>query len=278
MRVIFLSDAHLRRDSMDNYRYLIRFLDERKTEVLHARYGEGVAPAAGGETLTAQPIDALYLMGDVFDFWFAKGDHYYPGFDRFINLLKDLRALGVQIHLFEGNHDFFLREYFSKRLGIMVYEDDAAINLDGWRFYVAHGDLVDQTNHKYLFLRKVLRSRFIRLLHGVLPSRLVWWIALKCSDTSKTLWAKTGKQLSEKMCCFAQGMGNRGFDGVILGHSHQPLLWEFKIEERKKVLVTLGDWLTYRSYLDYHDGGFDLKYYENMIPDNRAESCILGSR
>jgi UDP-2,3-diacylglucosamine hydrolase len=270
MRAIFLSDAHLRRDTAENYRFLLQFFDDLKKEIR-------VQVETGGKMSAApvpvgQPLDALYLMGDFFDFWFGKGDRYYPGFDRIIRSLKEMKERGVEIHLFEGNHDFFLDDFFADRLGIKVYKDDASIDLDGRRIYVAHGDLVDRSNRGYLFLRKILRSRLVYFLQGILPSRLLWQIALVFSDTSKAMWAQTGKRLTDKMCRFALDTCAEDYDGVILGHSHQPLVWEFSVAGERKVLVTLGDWLSHRSYLDYANGRFSLKYYENGSVRDKTEN------
>lgn len=270
MRAIFLSDAHLRQDSAEHYRLLLQFFRDLQDEIR-------VQVKVGGETSEIpvsglRPIDALYLMGDFFDFWFGKGDCYYPGFDRIIQSLREMKALGVQIHVFEGNHDFFLDDFFAERLGFRVYQDDASIDLDGRRIFVAHGDLVDRTNRVYLLLRKILRSRLVYFLQNILPSRLLWRIALGFSNTSKAMWAETGKRLTDKMCRFALDICAKGYDGVILGHSHQPLVWEFSVKEERKVLVTLGDWLAYRSYLDYTDGRFSLKYYKNGQVHDKTEN------
>ena len=186
--------------------------------------------------------------------------------------------MGVQIHIFEGNHDFFLEDFFANRLGFFVYRDDASIDLDGRRFYLAHGDLVDQSNRGYLLLRKFLRSRFVYTLQKILPSRLLWRIAMITSETSKTMWAESGKRLNDKMCRFALDVCAGRYDGVILGHSHEPLVWRFSISGEEKVLVTLGDWLTYRSYLDYRDGEFHLKYYENDKILDREENVYFSFR
>jgi UDP-2,3-diacylglucosamine pyrophosphatase LpxH len=86
------------------------------------------------------------------------------------------------------------------------------------------------------------------------------------------MWAQTGKRLTDKMCRFALDTCAEGYDGVILGHSHQPLVWEFSVTGERKVLVTLGDWLSHRSYLDYADGRFSLKYYENGRGHDKTEN------
>jgi len=157
MGSIFLSDTHLEDKDAPHYRAFISFL---------ASLGEGSLP--GGER---DHVTDLYLLGDTFDFWFGRGERVYREFDPVITSLIMLKERGVAIHLFEGNHDFFLAEFFAHRLGMSVYEDWGDITIDGFRFLLGHGDLVDGEDHGYLFLRKILRSRTFYLLQRILPSR-----------------------------------------------------------------------------------------------------------
>ncbi|MDR2861443.1 MAG: UDP-2,3-diacylglucosamine diphosphatase [Syntrophobacterales bacterium] len=263
MRAIFLSDAHLRRETEANYRFLVWFFKELKENI--EKHREAGANREAVPASWEPPVDALYIVGDFFDFWFGRGQNYYPGFRKIIRFLQDFQQLGVQVHFFEGNHDFFLKDFFSRHLGIEVYESETTINLDGRRFYIAHGDMVDRTNRGYLMLRRTLRSRPVRVLQSLLPPRLLWRIARLSSDVSKSMWegAVREMELVDKMCGFALDISAYGYDGVILGHSHKPLIWTFSVKDEPKVLITLGDWITHRSYLDYSDGQFTLKYYKN---------------
>ena len=106
MKAVFLSDAHLKRSTDEPYGLLVRFLTD---------LGEGrVGPAAAGKEAAGAgtTVDDLYILGDFFDFWFCRPDRIYPEFQPVIRQLVQLRQSGVRIHLFEGNHDFFMREYF----------------------------------------------------------------------------------------------------------------------------------------------------------------------
>lgn len=264
MRAIFLSDAHLRRETEANYRFLVLFFKDLKASL--EKYKETIAHQDPASPVSCeQPLHDLYIVGDFFDFWFGRGHLYYPGFRQIVRFLQDFQRLGVQVHLFEGNHDFFLKDFFSRHLGMEVYESETTINLDGHRFYIAHGDMVDRSNRGYLILRRALRSRPVRVLQGLLPPQLLWHIARLSSDASKSVWEGSVKEMElvDKMCGFALDISAYGYDGVILGHSHKPLIWTFSVKDKPKVLITLGDWITHRSYLDYSDGQFTLKYYKN---------------
>ena len=104
-------------------------------------------------------IDDLYIVGDLFDFWFCQKEKIYPEFKLIINKLIELQKAGMRIHLCEGNHDFFMKEYFHDVLGMEVFEQQADIKLDNLQALIAHGDMADKTNIKYILFRKILRSQ-----------------------------------------------------------------------------------------------------------------------
>ncbi len=122
MKCIFLSDAHLKSERDKGYRDMMRFLD----------------------SLGAEKPDQLFVAGDFFDFWFGRGDHVYPDFKPVIEKLMVLRDAGTLIRLCEGNHDFFLGDYFAAIPGITVCRESAVVDLEGRKTLVAHGDLVDR--------------------------------------------------------------------------------------------------------------------------------------
>jgi UDP-2,3-diacylglucosamine hydrolase len=238
MRAVFFSDAHLR--SVDD--------------------------AGGGDLLnflrnTSGRGDHIFVVGDLFDFWFSRDGVVYPGFQPVIDALQDLKGRGVQIHLFEGNHDFHLADYFTGKLGMEVFTDRAIVQLAAKSIYVAHGDMVDETDRGYRFLRKVLRSRLAYSLQKRLPLQLLWRIAKLSSDASKEYLAKPQEGLASKMEAFAMAEFQKGVDAVILGHCHLPVIKTHALGGRQRHFILLGDWLTHRSYVVLDDGRFELHRY-----------------
>jgi UDP-2,3-diacylglucosamine hydrolase len=236
MKAVFLADAHLKNAEDDSYRSLIHFLDHM--------------PAA----------DRLFIAGDFFDFWFCRDRRVYPAFKSVIDKLMELRRQRIDIVLCEGNHDFFMGEYFSDGSGIAVVTEWTSVEMDGRKILVSHGDTVDKTNKKYLFLRKLLRSRFFYHIQRKIPLTLLWKIAQISSKMSKELSLESENKLVKKMEAFAQDKFQEGFDAVILGHCHEPFFKEYVVDGRKKTFATLGDWLRHHSYLYYEDGRFSLQY------------------
>ncbi len=238
MRAIFFSDAHLRSGDDAGSGLLLDFLRS-----------------------ISRGLDHLFIVGDLFDFWFSRDGVVYPGFRIVIDELKVLKDRGVQIHLFEGNHDFFMADYFTGELGIEVFTDSAVVQLEGKKIYIAHGDLVDETDRGYRFLRRVLRSPLAYGLQKRLPLQLLWRLARLSSDASKEYLAKPQEGLASKMEAFALSEFEKGIDAVLLGHCHLPVIKTHTVRDRQCQFILLGDWLTHRSYVVLEEGRFELSRF-----------------
>jgi UDP-2,3-diacylglucosamine hydrolase len=236
MRAVFLADAHLKHAEDEGYRDLMHFLDH------------------------LSKIDSLFIAGDFFDFWFCKDGRVYPEFTAIIEKLVHLKQSGVHIVFCEGNHDFFMKSFFSDKLGMTVYAEWARIDLDGRAILISHGDTVDKTNKKYLFIRKILRSSHFYRVQRIMPLPVLWKMARLSSMASKELSEESENLIAAKMEMFSQEKFQEGFDAVILGHCHKPLIKESVIGGRKRTFATLGDWVKHHSYLYYEDGLFTLRY------------------
>jgi len=175
--------------------------------------------------------------------------------------LRRLQEAGIIVHLSEGNHDFFMKAYFSRLLGLEVCEDWAEVSLEGKRLLIGHGDLVDESNHDYLRLRKILRSRTFYLLQTILPLPFLWWAARKSSQTSQEYMGGAIEAISLKMAAFARDKFRKGYDAVILGHCHKAQHREIATATGTKTFVTLGDWVSQYTYLYYGDRRFHLRRY-----------------
>lgn len=255
MKTVFLSDAHLKRSTDDRYVQLLRFLADLREGRIRSLVD---APVLGREKTQ---IDALYILGDFFDFWFCRPDAIHPEFQPVINALADLQKDGVRIHLCEGNHDFFLKEYFKDVMGMEVFEEWAAVDLDGLRVLVSHGDTADRSDRLYLMFRKFLRSRFFYAIQRRLPASLLWTLANMTSNVSKNLNDDNSEYLLGKMLSFAEEKWRENYDAVILGHCHKPLLRNFTVAGRERTFVTLGDWIAHYSFLYGEDKKFFLSFY-----------------
>jgi len=257
MRAIFISDAHLRRADDERYGKLINFFNDIKEGKIN-RIFDSDKPGTGPVY-----IDDLYIAGDLFDFWFCQKEKIYPEFIPVINKLIELQKTGIHIHLSEGNHDFFMVEYFRDVLGMEVFEEWMNVKLDNLQALIAHGDTTDSTNIKYILLRKFLRSYAFYNIQRFIPAPMRWALARFSSTASKEMTIEDGDVLVKKMLSFAWSKFQEDYDAVILGHCHVPTLNHYTVVGKKRTFVTLGDWINHYSFLYYEDNNFFLGYYQS---------------
>ena len=255
MKVVFISDAHLKRSTDERYTQMLHFLQE----IIDGN----IRKLVGGESLHPDKtsVDDLYILGDFFDFWFCDAQHIHPEFQVIIGKLVELQKSGVRIHLCEGNHDFFLKDYFQNHLGMEVIEEWADIWPDHMRILVSHGDTADRSDKTYLMFRKMLRSRAIYHAQRHLPASVRWAIASTSSNVSKEINSDNREVLVEKRIPFAIEKLNEGYDAVVIGHCHIPFIKNFDVQGKKKTFVSLGDWINHYSFLYYEDHQFFLSHF-----------------
>ena len=180
----------------------------------------------------------LFIVGDLFDYWFEYQSVVPKGYVRLLGQLAALTDAGIAITYLAGNHDFWMRGYLQEELGIVVHSEPIERILDGKRFYVCHGDGVDPTDRGYRFLKRVFRNRInislFSLLHPDLATRIARW-------SSHTSRQHTGQKPREDryLLEYAARKINDGCDVVIMGHSHVPTIQPLN----GGTYVNLGDWM-----------------------------------
>ena len=204
--------------------------------------------------------DHLFLLGDIFDFWFEYRDVVPKGYFRFFSKLLEMRGKGTKIYYFTGNHDMWVGEYFEKELGMEIFRSQQVFIINRKRCMVGHGDGLDPNDKGYLLIKKIFAFRPNILLYGALPPRWAFSIARKCSHTSRK---KTGNEDFHKddediMVNYILDYLRKdaAIDFFIFGHRHLPL----KIDIENAVYFNTGDWLTHNSYLRASSDSFDLLY------------------
>lgn len=240
MKAVFVSDVHLRSEKDARYERALSFLDGLR----------------GG-------IDHLFIAGDFFDFWFCRNGNLYPPFQKVVGRLLELRDSGARLHIFEGNHDFSMGPWFAGQRDVDVHPGWAEFTLEGERVLISHGDTVDTSNIRYLALRKMLRSRAFAGLESLIPAGFLWNMAALSSSLSKGLTLASREKLVGKMRQFSLNKFHEGFDAVILGHSHMPVLEHYDVDGRRKTFAALGDWIDHYSYLTFEKGVYTLSFYRS---------------
>ncbi|WP_411274550.1 UDP-2,3-diacylglucosamine diphosphatase [Daejeonella sp.] len=204
----------------------------------------------------------IFLVGDVFDFWFEYETVIPRGFIRFQGKLAELSDLGIGITFFKGNHDMWMFDYFSKELGINIISDELVIERNGLKFYLHHGDGLGPGDKKYKLLKKIFRSKTCQWLFARLHPNLGIAIAQSWSRNSRAHNAEEdafGNIENEWLYTYSREMLEREhFDFLIFGHRHLPL----DLSLGKSRYINLGEWVHFNSYAVFDGKNLVLGYFE----------------
>jgi len=206
-------------------------------------------------------IGRLIILGDFFEFLFGFKNFFVtekaPAFTDYLPVFNKLQSLyreGIQIKYFEGNHDFFLRSFFSEQLGmeVEVHRDGCEERLGGKRVFIAHGDLSNPKQWAYRSFRRILKNSVTYRVIQVAGPRISRWVARKLSDMSYEKYHNDVQPISPPAFkVFAYQKFLDGFEVVILGHSHFPEEVEEWIDGRRCLYYNVGDWMIHRSFLRF---------------------------
>ncbi len=242
--IYFLSDAHLGSQF---------HTDSRETERRLCRWLESVR----------QDARVIYLLGDIFDYWYEYRDVVPKGFTRLLGKLSELTDAGVEIHFFIGNHDIWLTDYLSVECGLILHFEPLMTDIDGKRFFLAHGDGLGDDSRSFHLLRKIFHSRFLRRCFSAVHPRLTIPLAHAWSNSSR-LYGGVQEYLGEEREHLVQFSKetlkeNPDINYFIFGHRH--ILLDLSIADESQVII-LGDWITYFSYAVFDGEKVSLKRWE----------------
>ncbi|MBM3403662.1 MAG: UDP-2,3-diacylglucosamine diphosphatase [Bacteroidetes bacterium] len=210
---------------------------------------------------------AIYLMGDVFDFWFEYRTVVPKGYVRLFGKLAEITDAGIPVHLFRGNHDMWAFDYLEKELGLIMHRDPEILDLPGKRFYIAHGDGLGPGDKGYKFIKKVFQNRILQWLFSWIHPDLAIRIANFWSGQSRYL--NLTKKEEELKRLTANNSENaplaihsrniladgEQIDYFIYGHWHLPI--DVKLTDTCRY-INLGDWLTNFTYAVFDGEKLDM--------------------
>lgn len=195
----------------------------------------------------------IFLMGDIFDFWFEYKTVVPKGFVRLLGKLAEITDAGIPVSLFRGNHDVWAFNYMEKELNIKLYREPEVMEFSGKKFYLAHGDGLGPGDHGYKFLKKVFACRFNQWLFRWLHPDLGAKMGLYFSKRSRLAnVAKEGKKdvtnniHNEMLYKYTEDIVSQqpDIDFFIFGHRHLPTQQKIGNAE----MVILGDWISNFTY------------------------------
>ena len=205
----------------------------------------------------------IYLVGDIFDFWFEYNKVIPKGFARLQGKIAEIVDSGIPVYFFTGNHDMWMFDYFEKELGVKIYRDNIIRENFGMRVLIGHGEGLGPGDYSYKFLKKVFASTICQWLFARIHPNLGLWIADKWSRSSRIANDSKEKFLGEEQEWLAvyakEVLLKEHFDYFIFGHRHLPL--EIKLND-KSTYVNLGEWVHHRTYAQWNEDGIVLKKFE----------------
>lgn len=235
--VYFLSDAHLGAATQQKEKlkekHLLAFLEQVKEDG-----------------------DYLYILGDLFEFWFEYANVVpREHFDILIKL-KELTRKGVKITYIAGNHDFWLGDFLPEQIGIKVSREPVSAEHQGKRILLIHGDGLSKRDRGYRILKRILRNRTNIWLYRQLPPDLGIPLAKKVASLSRSHTSRKEYQLDDYIN-FARQKIEQGYNAVVMGHTHCPLMKNLG----KGIYLNVGDWIENFTYGKLKGGKFLLEEF-----------------
>ncbi len=265
-KTYFASDFHLGIDekytSQERERQIVRWMDELKKDA-----------------------EALYLVGDVFDFWFEYKHAVPKGYVRLLGKLAELRDAGIAVYYFTGNHDMWMFKYLEEEMDIPTYRQPITRDIQGKKFFIAHGDGLGPKDHGYKFLKKVFANPLCQWLFERLHPNFGIGVANFWSRRSRQSKKVAGRK---KIAAFRTEndneedlikelifkgeeewlvqYANRKLDQVpadffVFGHRHLPI--DYTLKNGTSRYINLGEWMNFNSYGVFDGNQFEIKFFEN---------------
>jgi UDP-2,3-diacylglucosamine hydrolase len=242
LKTYFVSDVHLGSLAMNN---------NHERELLFVNWLEQASHDA----------KAIYLLGDIFDFWYEYKKVAPRGFVRTLGKIAELTDKGIEVYFFTGNHDLWVNDYLPSETGVKVVKEPILKTIDDKMFFLAHGDGLNPNEKGYLMLRRIFTSKTVQFLFSCLHPNIAFWIG--------HLWAKksrlakgTEPELSlgpefEANVTFAKQYSLKNkVDYFIMGHRH--IMMDEAIDASTRVIM-LGEWFNLFSYAVFDGETLELK-------------------
>lgn len=240
-KIFFLSDAHLgypnRTESFEREKKLILFLDQISAEA-----------------------EAIYFLGDMFDFWYEYKTVVPRGFVRFLGKLASLADQGVEIHFFTGNHDIWAFNYLEEEIGVKLHKEAIITEIGTKKFFLSHGDGTNKRDKKFLFLKKMFTNRSLQWMFSRFHPNFAFRIASGLSKHSRLINGSVPfENEKEAMVIFSrEHLLEEGLDFIVFGHRHCQV--DYPLNKNTRMII-LGDWINFFSYAEFDGENFELKRF-----------------
>lgn len=244
-KIYFLSDLHLGapnyEKSLAREQKIVRFLQAIETDA-----------------------QAVFLVGDVFDFWFEYKHAVPKYFVRFFAQLIHLKEKGIKVYMFSGNHDLWLKDYLQQELGVTIFHERVFLQSNGRSFFLAHGDGLGPGDLKYKLLKRIFTNPvcvwLFRWLHPDIGIRIAQlWSRHSFTDPATEVFHGEDKEWLIQYC--KRKLEQQHYDYFLMGHRHLPM--EIKLNP-KSIYINLGDWLVHNSFVIFDGKNVTLTEWKHL--------------
>jgi UDP-2,3-diacylglucosamine hydrolase len=208
-------------------------------------------------------VQILFLMGDVFDYWFEYKEVVPRGYVRLLGKLAELSDAGVEMHYFTGNHDMWVFDYLPKEIGLQIHRAPIQREYNGKKFFLGHGDGLGPGDYGYKFIKKVFANKlaqwFFARIHPNAGIGLMKFFSRKsriATGTSDDVYLGDDKEWL--MIYSREVLQKEHYDYFIFGHRHMPL--DIALSDNSRY-INLGEWINHFTYAVYDGQELQLKKY-----------------
>ena len=243
-KVYFLSDFHLGvptpEKSLEREKIIVQFLNEAR-----------------------QDAHTVFIVGDMFDFWFEYRKVVPKGHVRLLGKLAELSDAGIRLHFFVGNHDMWMKDYLKTELAMPVYFGPETFTFNDCSFYIAHGDGLGPGDHGYKAMKKVFRHPVSQWLFSLLPPAIgvgtANYFSRKSRKAQEHIEEKFLGEENEWLLTYSrQLLQKEQHNFFIFGHRHLPIDFRLSAESR---YINLGEWVNFQTYAVFDGKDLVLKSY-----------------
>lgn len=254
-QVYFASDFHLgiagRLSAKDRERQIVRWLDQVQLDAA-----------------------AIFLVGDLFEFWFEYKRAVPRGYIRFLGKLAELRDAGIPVYVFTGNHDMWLFDYFPEELDIPIIRKSIRMQINEKRFMIGHGDGLGPGDHGYKRLKRIFANPLCQWLFARLHPNLGIGMAWFWSGKSRAVQLEVEQFLGPEREWLIQycerKLANQPTDFFVFGHRHLPI--DYTLSNAHSRYINLGEWMNFNSYAVFNGQDLELRFFEN------TEGKVFGEK
>jgi len=242
-KIYFISDAHLglpaKDSSLVRERYLVDLLEQARLDA-----------------------SEVFLLGDIFDFWFEYKQVVPRGFTRLLGKIAELTDSGIPVHFFTGNHDVWVFDYLPSEIGVIIHRKPITVERFGKKFYLAHGDGLGPGDKGYKLLKILFTSKVLQWMFARIHPNLAMWLGQKWSYNSRYSKALFNEFEGTSEDLYKHSMmvlTKEHFDYFVYGHRHARAL--MPLGNSESTLVVLGDWIVNYTYGVFENGVFEILNY-----------------